>query len=129
MSKYFSRIFTIIDLHFGAMQPCSYGGGSVPVLDTFNLPRQSIEPQQLPRQKLAGALAAAISPARHGDLCHYFFLDCRGKIIWVGTLPRQNNLGRDFAAAISKKIMAQIAVSRRHIAAASAPANFWRRNC
>ena len=27
MSKYFSRIFTIIDLHFGAMQPCSSGLG------------------------------------------------------------------------------------------------------
>ena len=52
---------------------CEYGVGSVPVLDTFNLPRQSIEPQQLPRQKLAGALAAAISPVRHGDLCQYFF--------------------------------------------------------
>ena len=25
MSKYFYRIFTIIDLHFGAMQPCSSG--------------------------------------------------------------------------------------------------------
>ena len=27
MSKYFYRIFTIIDLHFGAMQPCSSGLG------------------------------------------------------------------------------------------------------
>ena len=27
MSKYFSRIFTIIDLHFGAIQPCSSGLG------------------------------------------------------------------------------------------------------
>ena len=27
MSKYFDRIFTIIDLHFGAMQPCSSGLG------------------------------------------------------------------------------------------------------
>ena len=27
MSKYFSRIFTIIDLHFGAMQPCYSGLG------------------------------------------------------------------------------------------------------
>ena len=27
MSKYFHRIFTIIDLHFGAMQPCSSGLG------------------------------------------------------------------------------------------------------
>ena len=25
MSKYLYRIFTIIDLHFGAMQPCSCG--------------------------------------------------------------------------------------------------------
>ena len=25
MSKYFYRIFIIIDLHFGAMQPCSSG--------------------------------------------------------------------------------------------------------
>ena len=27
MSKYFYRIFTIIDLRFGAMQPCSSGLG------------------------------------------------------------------------------------------------------
>ena len=27
MSKYYYRIFTIIDLHFGAMQPCSSGLG------------------------------------------------------------------------------------------------------
>ena len=27
MSKYFYRIFTIIDLHFGTMQPCSSGIG------------------------------------------------------------------------------------------------------
>ena len=27
MSKYFYRIFTIIDLHFGAMQPCCSGLG------------------------------------------------------------------------------------------------------
>ena len=27
MSKYFYRIFTIIDLHFGAMRPCSSGLG------------------------------------------------------------------------------------------------------
>ena len=27
MSKYFYRIFTIIDLHFGVMQPCSSGLG------------------------------------------------------------------------------------------------------
>ena len=27
MSKYFYRIFTSIDLHFGAMQPCSSGLG------------------------------------------------------------------------------------------------------
>ena len=27
MSKYFYRIFTIIDLHVGAMQPCSSGLG------------------------------------------------------------------------------------------------------
>ena len=30
MSKYFYRIFTIIDLHFGAMQPCSSGLGMTP---------------------------------------------------------------------------------------------------
>ena len=60
-------------IHPLKVQKGKYGGGSVPVLDTFNLPRQSIEPQQFPRQKLAGVLAAAISPTRHGDLCHYCF--------------------------------------------------------
>ena len=67
-----------------------YGGGSVPVLDTFNLPRQ---PQQLPRQKLAGALAAAISPASETRrFVPLFFL----------SLPRQS-LGPDYFAAAKSR--------------------------
>ena len=51
MSKYFYRIFTIIDLHFGAMQPCSSGLGmtleasdfrSVRRLVAYSIYRQNI---------------------------------------------------------------------------------------
>ena len=71
----------------------------MPVLDTFNLPRQSIEPQQLPRQTLAGALAAAISPA----ICAIFFFEIaaaksRPRLF----LPRQSPDPDYFAAAKSR---------------------------
>ena len=54
--------------------------------------------QQLPRQKLTGALAAAISPARHGDLCHYFF-EIAAEIAAAKSRPRlflpRQSLGPD----------------------------------
>ena len=37
MSKYFYRIFTIIDLHFGAMQPCSSGLGMTLEASDFSI--------------------------------------------------------------------------------------------
>ena len=37
MSKYFYRIFTIIDLHFGAMQPCSSGLGMTLKASDFSI--------------------------------------------------------------------------------------------
>ena len=39
MSKYFYRIFTIIDLHFGAMQPCSSGLGMTLEASDFSIRR------------------------------------------------------------------------------------------
>ena len=79
----------------------------MPVLDTFNLPRQSIEPQQLPRQKLAGVLAAAISPARHG---HYFFEIAAAKSRPRLFLPRQS-LGPD--CFCRGKVLTQIILPRQ----------------
>ena len=37
MSKYLYRIFTIIDLHFGAMQPCSGGLGMTLEASDFSI--------------------------------------------------------------------------------------------
>ena len=37
MSKYLYRIFTIIDLHFGAMQPCSSGLGMTLEASDFSI--------------------------------------------------------------------------------------------
>ena len=37
MSKYFYMIFTIIDLHFGAMQPCSSGLGMTLEASDFSI--------------------------------------------------------------------------------------------
>ena len=37
MSKYLYRIFTIIDLHFGAMQPCSRGLGMTLEASDFSI--------------------------------------------------------------------------------------------
>ena len=37
MSKYFYRIFTIIDLHIGAMQPCSSGLGMTLEASDFSI--------------------------------------------------------------------------------------------
>ena len=42
MSKYFYRIFTIIDLHFGAMQPCSSGLGMTLEASDFRSVRRSV---------------------------------------------------------------------------------------
>ena len=44
MSKYFYRIFTIIDLHFGAMQPCSSGLGMTLEASDFRSFRRLVAP-------------------------------------------------------------------------------------
>ena len=43
MSKYFYRIFTIIDLHFGAMQPCSSGLGMTLEASDFRSVRRLVD--------------------------------------------------------------------------------------
>ena len=61
MSKYFYRIFTIIDLHFGAMQPCSSGLGmtleasdfrSVRRLVAYSTSGKGLETGMIPRTSI-----------------------------------------------------------------------------